>query len=329
MQSRGFHQRCAESHVGPLESSRFESAILGSGHTFSTANEFWDAIYLMNCLKHMTVICVVEGCPWKVTACAVGRTKIVQVHIFRNEHNHSLKDMSISEPTVPYYLPRQICKDFRRQYGMELNYCQAWNLKEKAKERIHGVPQCSYKLLPWLCTRLIETNPGTIAEYRCSDDGHFMQLFVALSVSIHGVLYFQLLPMMLTMACFHLLMGYLARELRGLALVLEKLKMVIGERDVIIISIGTKGLSVVFELYGEWGLMYLIMLMIGISTIYGTVRDALGHTYPFLNPPTTKRPPGRPRKRRIESQFMSKKTVHCSRCNQPGHNRATCNNPLL
>ena len=41
----------------------------------------------------------------------------------------------------------QICKDFHRQYGMQLNYCQAWNLKEKAKERIHGVPQCSYKLL--------------------------------------------------------------------------------------------------------------------------------------------------------------------------------------
>ena len=88
MQSRGFHQRCAESHVGPLESSRFESAILGSGHTFSTANEFRDAIYLMsvggrfrykfkrNCLKHMTVICVVEGCPWKVTTHAVRRTKI-------------------------------------------------------------------------------------------------------------------------------------------------------------------------------------------------------------------------------------------------------------
>ena len=36
----------------------------------------------------------------------------------------------------------------------------------------------------------------------------------------------------------------------------------------------------------------------------GTVRDALGHTYPLLNPPTIKRPPGRPRKRRIESQFM-------------------------
>ena len=33
IQSQGYHQRCAESHVGPLESSRFESSILGSGHT--------------------------------------------------------------------------------------------------------------------------------------------------------------------------------------------------------------------------------------------------------------------------------------------------------
>ena len=112
MQSRGFHQRCAESHVGPLESSRFESTIFGSGRTFSTTNDFRDAIYLMSvgdrfrykfkrtCHKHMSVICVVEECPWKVTARAVERTKIVQVHTFRNEHNHSLEDVSVSEPAV-------------------------------------------------------------------------------------------------------------------------------------------------------------------------------------------------------------------------------------
>ena len=83
-----------------------------------------------NCLKHTTVICVVEGCPWKVTACVVWKTKIVQVHTFRNEHNHSLEDVSVLELVVhcnraivmiddvihsnPDYLPRQICKDFHR-----------------------------------------------------------------------------------------------------------------------------------------------------------------------------------------------------------------------
>ncbi|RVW39291.1 hypothetical protein CK203_085102 [Vitis vinifera] len=258
MQSRGFHQRCAESHVGPLESSRFESAIL--------------------------------GCPWKVTARAVGRTKIVQVHTFRNEHNHSLEDVSISEPVVrcnratamiddvirsnPDYLPRQICKDFRRQYGMQLNYCQAWNLKEKAKERIHGVPQCSYKLLPWLCTRLIETNPGTIAEYRCSDDGHFMQLFVALSVSIHG---FQLgCRPIISIDSSHMSGPYKgalfsassydaddgmfplayglfnSENYEDWLWFLEKLKMVIGERDVIIISDRHQGIiRSVSEVFGS------------------------------------------------------------------------------
>ena len=87
-------------HVGPLELSHFESAILGSGHIFSTTNDFQDAVYLMligglfrykfkrDFPKHMIVICVVEGCPWKVTTHVVGRTKIVQVHRFRNQHNH-------------------------------------------------------------------------------------------------------------------------------------------------------------------------------------------------------------------------------------------------
>ena len=76
-----------------------------------------------NCLKHMTVICVVEGCPWKVTTRIVGRTKIVQVHTFINEHNHSLEDVSVFEPTVCWnrattmiddviHSNLDICKDF-------------------------------------------------------------------------------------------------------------------------------------------------------------------------------------------------------------------------
>ena len=41
-----------------------------------------------------------------------------------------------------------------------------------------------------------------------------------------------------------------------------------------------------------------------------------------------KRPLGRPRQRRIESQFTHKKDIHCSRCNGVGHNRSKCTNPL-
>ena len=156
------------------------------------------------------------------------------------------------------YLPHQICKDFHRQYEMQLNYCQAWNLKEKAKEWIHGVPQCSYKLLPWLCTRLIEKNPRTIARYKCSDDGHFMQLFVAFLVSIHefkmgcrpiilidsshmsgpykGTL-FSTSSYDVDDGMFPLAYGlFNSKNYKDWLWFLEKLKMVIGEREVIIIS---------------------------------------------------------------------------------------------
>ncbi|RVW78243.1 hypothetical protein CK203_054745 [Vitis vinifera] len=134
------------------------------------------------------------GCPWKITARGVGATKIVRVHTFENKHNHSAQEESSSVPALrpnkaalviddmiranPDYLPRQICEDFERQHGVKLTYNQAWKCKEKAKERIFGLLHNSYKLLPWLCKQLMETNSGTIAEWTSSDEG---ALFSALA----------------------------------------------------------------------------------------------------------------------------------------------------
>ena len=55
------------------------------------------------------------------------------------------------------------------------------------KERIYGLPENSYMLLPWLCRRLVDINLGMIAE--CTrQNGHFWQLFIAHSFSIQGFL---------------------------------------------------------------------------------------------------------------------------------------------
>ena len=80
--------------------------------------------------------------------------------IIRTKHRGALVDDLIKG--TPNYLPKQICKDVEQQYGMCLSHMQAWSMKEKAKERIHGMPQSSYKLLPWQCQRLIELNHGTV-----------------------------------------------------------------------------------------------------------------------------------------------------------------------
>ena len=80
IESYGFSQRCAESNILERDSRRFEKSIMGSGHTFPNVVKFHDVVYLMsiasrfryyfkrNSMKHMTVVCTVNECPWKVTA---------------------------------------------------------------------------------------------------------------------------------------------------------------------------------------------------------------------------------------------------------------------
>ena len=60
----------------------------------------------------------------------------------------------------------------------------------------------------------------------------------------------------------------------------------------------------------------------------GSLQDCADNLFFALQPPHVRHPPGRPRQRRIESQFTHKRAIHCSRCNGIGHNRSKCNNPL-
>lgn len=207
--------RCAETEVMPHDLSLCPQPIIGSGHSFPNADEFRNALYTMslvgrfqykfkkNSPKRISVCCLVDGCPWRITANSVGTTKILKVNIFIDVHNHCADVECSSQPSMrgrrgarvieqviratPQYLPRQICKDFRSRYGVSLSYKQAWTYKEMAKERIYGLPENSYMLLPWLCQRLVDINPKTIAE--CTrQNGHFWQLFIAHSFSIQGFL---------------------------------------------------------------------------------------------------------------------------------------------
>ena len=136
--------------------------------------------YKRNCFKHMIVVCTVNGCPWKITCCSVGVSYAVQVHMFVNEHRHTIDGIVSSQPLVrcnrvskviddvirstPKYMPRKIYKDFVREPGMRLTYVQVWQIKEKAKERIYGQLKNYYKLLPWMCDRIKQCNPGSVVE---------------------------------------------------------------------------------------------------------------------------------------------------------------------
>ena len=126
---------------------------MGSGNTFPNASNFRDAMFMMslvwrfrysfkrNSSKHMTVLCTIAECLWKITCHAIESSNVVQAYTFRNFHNHSLEDVASCQPLVrstrstlvidnvirstPEYQPRQIYKDFVWKHGMRLTYNQA------------------------------------------------------------------------------------------------------------------------------------------------------------------------------------------------------------
>jgi hypothetical protein len=86
----------------------------------------------------------------------------------------------------PNYKPKDIADDIKREYGIQLNYSQAWRAKEIAREQLQGSYKEAYNQLPFFCEKIKETNPGSIATFSTKDDSSFHRLFVSFHASISG-----------------------------------------------------------------------------------------------------------------------------------------------
>lgn len=86
----------------------------------------------------------------------------------------------------PNYKPKDIAEDIRKEYGIQLNYSQAWRAKEIAREQLQGSYKDSYRLLPFFCEKIKETNPGSIANFSTKEDLSFHRLFVSFHACISG-----------------------------------------------------------------------------------------------------------------------------------------------
>ena len=86
----------------------------------------------------------------------------------------------------PNYKPKDIAVDIKREYGIQLNYSQAWRAKEIAREQLQGSYKEAYCQLPFFCQKIMETNPGSIATFATKEDSSFHKLFVSFHASISG-----------------------------------------------------------------------------------------------------------------------------------------------
>ncbi|KAF3781848.1 hypothetical protein EJ110_NYTH34016 [Nymphaea thermarum] len=191
-----------------------ENTIIGVGQLFKDAHEFRDALrkyaidkrfayeFVKNDGSRVTAKCKAEGCQWRIHASKISRTKIFKIKTINGEHTcqGDSRAESYLSPTKhlvaslikeklrnsPDYKTKEIVNDIQRDYGLKINYMQAWRGKEFAREQLLGKDVDSLKELSQYCEKVLETNPGSRAILATVIEGQFHRLFIAFHACLHG-----------------------------------------------------------------------------------------------------------------------------------------------
>ncbi|KAJ1425556.1 Zinc finger, PMZ-type [Sesbania bispinosa] len=192
---------------------QWQNTITGVGQRFSSVHEFRESLrkyaiahqfafkYKKNDSHRVTVKCKAEGCPWRIHASRLSTTQLICIKKMNSTHTcdgafgttghqatRSWVASIIKEKLkdCPNYKPKDIVNDIKQEYGIQLNYFQAWRGKEIAKEQLQGSYKEAYGQLPFFCEKLMEANPGSLAIYTTKEDSSFDRLFVSFHASLYG-----------------------------------------------------------------------------------------------------------------------------------------------
>lgn len=192
---------------------QWQNNIKGVGQRFNSVTDFRDALrkysiahqfafkYKKNDSHRVTVKCKAEGCPWRIHASRLSTTQLICIKKMNPTHTCEGSTVTTGHQATrtwvagiikeklkvsPNYKPKDIVTDIKEQYGVQLNYFQAWRGKEIAKEQLQGSYKEAYGQLPYFCTQIMETNPGSRATFTTKDDSSFQRLFVAFHASLYG-----------------------------------------------------------------------------------------------------------------------------------------------
>ncbi|XP_059437666.1 uncharacterized protein LOC132170637 isoform X1 [Corylus avellana] len=192
---------------------QWQNTITGVGQRFSSVHEFRESLrkyaiahqfafrYKKNDSHRVTVKCKAEGCPWRIHASRLSTTQLICIKKMNPTHTcegavattghqatRSWVASIIKEKlkVFPNYKPKDIVNDIKQEYGIQLNYFQAWRGKEIAKEQLQGSYKEAYNQLPFFCGKIMETNPGSLATFTTKEDSSFHRLFVSFHASLYG-----------------------------------------------------------------------------------------------------------------------------------------------
>ncbi|XP_044500468.1 uncharacterized protein LOC123221657 isoform X3 [Mangifera indica] len=187
---------------------QWQNTITGVGQRFSSVHEFREQLrkyaiahqfafrYKKNDSHRVTVKCKAEGCPWRIHASRLSTTQLICIKKMNPTHTCEGAAVTTGHQATrswvagiikeklkifPNYKPKDIVNDIKVEYGIQLNYFQAWRGKEIAKEQLQGSYKEAYNQLPFLCEKIKETNPD--AETDNNWHWFLLQLKTALSAT--------------------------------------------------------------------------------------------------------------------------------------------------
>lgn len=193
--------------------TQWENTITGVDQRFSSFTEFREALhkysiahgftykYKKNDSHRVTVKCKSEGCLWRIYASRLATTQLICIKKMNKTHTCEGAAVKAGYRATrgwvgniikeklkfsPNYRPKDIASDIKREYGIQLNYSQAWRAKEIAREQLQGSYEEAYSQLPSFCEKIMETNPGSLATFTIKEDSSFHRLFVSFHASIYG-----------------------------------------------------------------------------------------------------------------------------------------------
>ncbi|CAH9075916.1 unnamed protein product [Cuscuta epithymum] len=192
---------------------QWQNSITGVGQRFNTVHEFRETLrkyaianqfafkYKKNDSHRVTVKCKAEGCQWRIHASRLSTTQLICIKKMNPTHTcegavvttgyqatRSWVASIVKEKlrVFPNYKPKDIVNDIKEEYGIQLNYFQAWRGKEIAKEQLQGSYKEAYSQLPIFCEKVMESNVGSYATFTTKEDSSFHRLFVSFHASLFG-----------------------------------------------------------------------------------------------------------------------------------------------
>lgn len=195
-------------------SDAWDNMITGVGQVFDDVKDFRDALHKYAISKgftykfvksdgiRATAECTAANCTWRIHA---SKSSAKQKFVVRKLNDTHTCDGEIGKRgrrlanqrwvtgvikekmrDSPDYSPREIVNDFRRDYGINMNYYQAWRVRSFAKKELNNSDREESGHLFWFCQRIMETNPGSVAALEMAEDSTFQHLFVCFHASLHG-----------------------------------------------------------------------------------------------------------------------------------------------